>query len=201
MKICIKKKKCWKDPSASQQQHSLADRITHMPTAAASVTSPTSSTHHLNSSSNASDSVGYHVDRSSQPPVLTSPPINSQQATPQQRRPVSIIRIKPPIGSPPPLPTTTSTRSSLATPTSPVSPSPVAIKHQSSTESRISQVVQSPSPTSQPPPAYSPSQAPDFRQESYNIAISTEKPRTTENPNVPNSSRYNTLPAGKLPKF
>lgn len=143
-------------------------RITTSPTYSTSsiTTSPLSTSQ--KSSSNASDNVGQ---------------LERQQSEP--RRPVSIIKTKPPIGGPPP-------------PLSPRSPltltSPVTVQHQSSNESKVSQIIQNPvSPTN------------DFRQESYNIAINTDKPQSSpdykdrstisQSSIVSDSNRYNTLPS------
>ena len=153
-------------PSSSSASSTPVKHSYHEPIKVDSLQHPASSTYSSSSSisphtsSNASDNVG-HLDigenrspaKPSQPPPL--PPRG------EERRPVSIIKTKPPIYSP----LSPRTSGSQLSPKSPTTV--VSIQQQSSTESSISEIMK--------PPNTPTSTSADLRQMSYNIAVNSEK--------------------------
>lgn len=137
----------------------------------ASSTYSSSSSVSPQTSSNASDNVGHlDIGENRSPPVKPSQPPPLPPRGSEERRPVSIIKTKPPIYSP----LSPRTSGSQLSPKSPTTV--VSIQQQSSTESSISEIMK--------PPNTPTSATADLRQMSYNIAVNSEKKTSNNSPPI-----------------
>lgn len=137
----------------------------------ASSTYSSSSSVSPQTSSNASDNVGHlDIGENRSPPAKPSQPPPLPPRGSEERRPVSIIKTKPPIYSP----LSPRTSGSQLSPKSPTTV--VSIQQQSSTESSISEIMK--------PPNTPTSATADLRQMSYNIAVNSEKKTSNNSPPI-----------------